>query len=110
MQSKNTADIGLDWDLKIDDFYLLDHSQHKHSNNHQHFKYRDELISTTVVGSIKKGKESDCRSISMNNRSPALPLLIFKHTCLLEYQCQLQKQSKDKSETSTVSIFKKEDE
>lgn len=62
------AVIGLDWDLKIDAFYLLDHSQHKH-HNHQHFNYHDELIWTTVVGRIKKGKEYDYISTPMNDTS-----------------------------------------
>lgn len=84
------AVIGLDWDLKIDAFYLLDHSQHKHHNNHQHFNYHDELIWTIVVGRIKKGKEYDYISIPMNNTSPTFSLLILKHRCLLEYQGQLQ--------------------
>lgn len=104
------AIIGWDWGLKIDNFYLLDHNQHKRSSNRQHLNYHDKLISTTAVGRIKTGKESDYVSISMNNRSPTLPLLILKYTCLLEYQCQLQKQSKDKSETPTMSVFKKEGE
>lgn len=46
------AVIGLDWEFKIDVFFLLDHSQHKHHNNHQHFNYHDELIWTIVVGRI----------------------------------------------------------
>lgn len=103
------AVFGLDWDLKMDAFYLLDQSQHKHHDNHQHFNYHDELIWTTMVGRIRKGKEYDYISISMNDRSPTLPL-VLKHMCLLEYQGPLQKQSEDKSETPTVSIFKKEDE
>lgn len=37
------AIIGLDWELKIDAFYLLDHSQQKHHNNQQHFNYSIEL-------------------------------------------------------------------
>lgn len=37
------AVIGLDWELKIDAFYLLDLSQQKHHNNQQHFNYSFEL-------------------------------------------------------------------
>lgn len=38
-------------------------------------------------------------NLFINDRSPALPPLIFKPLCLLEYQCQLQKQTEDKSDT-----------
>lgn len=57
------------------------------------------------MGGIKKGEECDYIRIPMNDTSPIFSLLILKHMRLLEYQGQLQKQSKDKSETSTVSIF-----
>lgn len=101
------AVIGLDWDLKIDAFYLLDHSQHKHHNNQQHFNYHDELVWTTVMGGIKKGKEYDYIRIPMNDTSPTLSLLILKHTCLLEHQGQLQKQSKEKSQNINSEHFYK---
>lgn len=90
------AVIGLDWDLKIYAFFFLDHSQNKHHNNHQHFNYHDELIWTTVLGRIKKGKEYDYVSIPMNYTSPTLQVLILKHTCLLEYQGQLKSNLKTK--------------
>lgn len=42
----------------------------------------------------------------MNDRAPHFHFVSL-NMCLLEYQCQLQKQSKDKSETPTMNILKR---
>lgn len=98
------AVIGLDWDLKIDAFYLLDHSQHKHQNNHQHFNHHDELIWTTAVGRIKKrwGIWLHKHTHEWYKPYPSTP---YSETYMPVRIPGPVAKSKDTSETSTVSIF-----